>query len=59
MRKATRHSSEGRSSPSDSSKDIDDTADAEIWTGGEESGTAQNAHHFTQQVDFVSLNADD
>jgi hypothetical protein len=59
MRKATRPSSEGQSPPSDSSKeDMDDTADAEIWIGGDENETGQNAHHFTQQVDFVSLNTD-
>jgi hypothetical protein len=60
MRKATRHSSEVQTPPSDTSKeDRDATTDAEILIGRDEKQTAQNAHLFTQQVDFVSLGADD
>jgi hypothetical protein len=60
MRKAARQSSEGRSSPEDTPKQeshnvVDTEAEAESWIGG----ATQDPHQFTQQVDFVSLNADE
>jgi hypothetical protein len=60
MRKAARQSSEGRSSPEDTPKQeshnvVETEAEAESWIGG----ATQDPHQFTQQVDFVSLNADE
>ncbi|KAF1912298.1 hypothetical protein BDU57DRAFT_522498 [Ampelomyces quisqualis] len=56
MRKAARVSPEGQPSHEGSPRDVpDNTADSETWIGG----AARDTHHFTQQVDFVSLNTDD
>jgi hypothetical protein len=67
MRKATRHSSEVQTPPSDPPNQDDkvdsmegrDATDVEILIGRNEKQTAQNAHLFTQQIDFVSLDADE
>jgi hypothetical protein len=56
MRKAARVSPEEQSSHEGSPKEVpDDSADSETWIRG----AAQDTHHFTQQVDFVSLSTDD
>jgi hypothetical protein len=56
MRKAARLSSDGPSSEASTPKEaFDDSTDSEAWTGG----AAHDPHQFSQQVDFVSLNAED
>jgi hypothetical protein len=60
LRKAARQPSEGLSSLSNNSKeDIDDTAAAETWVGPDANDAARDPHQFTQQADFVALDADD
>jgi hypothetical protein len=56
MRKTARLSSDGLSSEGNTPKEVfDDSTDSETWTGG----AAHDPHQFSQQVDFVSLNAED
>jgi hypothetical protein len=55
MRKATRQSSEGQSSREGSPQQESNDAKAETWIGG----ANEDPHQFTQQVDYVSLDADD
>ncbi|KAH3908859.1 hypothetical protein HBI56_123420 [Parastagonospora nodorum] len=55
MRKATRKSPDGLSSPEGSSRQNSNDADAETWTPG----ATPDPHQFTQQYDYVSLDADD
>ncbi|KAF1840496.1 uncharacterized protein K460DRAFT_209482 [Cucurbitaria berberidis CBS 394.84] len=61
MRKANRSSSADRASLSGTpeEEDLDTAEDTQEWTIQPKTGSIHNPHQFTQQADFVPLDADD
>ncbi|KAF2132583.1 hypothetical protein P153DRAFT_284284 [Dothidotthia symphoricarpi CBS 119687] len=60
MRKTSRRSSEGPSSPSDDAeKDVVDIPETEEWFLNSKNSASHTPHQFTQQMDFVPLDADE